>query len=117
MASLTRLVGVDPANGPGPDRARAFGVSGLASTVSRALGGGGLLERRWQQLGTATLLARLAAGSRRGPIVDGVLFTLVADRSLAPSSKLAATCWMAGRVNIPGIEATSDDACSRAMDW
>jgi hypothetical protein len=117
IASLTRLLGVEPATGPGPERARVVGVPGLAFTDSRPLGGAWLLERLWQQLGIDTLLARLAAGTRRDPIVERVVFTLVANRALAPSSKLAATGWLADRVHIPGIEATSDDACYRAMDW
>ena len=117
IASLTRLLGVVPATGPGPEQARVIGVPGLAFTDSRPLGGAWLLDRLWQQLGIDTLLARLAAGTRRDPIVERVLFTLVANRALAPSSKLAATGWLADRVHIPGIEATSDDACYRAMDW
>jgi hypothetical protein len=117
IASLTRLLGVEPATGPGPERARVVGVPGLAFTDSRPLGGAWLLERLWQQLGIDTLLARLAAGTRRDPIVERVVFTLVANRALAPCSKLAATGWLADRVHIPGIEATSDDACYRAMDW
>ena len=117
IASLTRLLGVEPATGPGPERARVVGVRGLAFTDSRPLGGAWLLDGLWQQLGIDTLLRRLAAGTRRDPIVERVLFTLVANRALAPSSKLAATGWLAERVHIPGIEATSDDACYRAMDW
>jgi hypothetical protein len=117
IASLTRLLGVEPATGPGPERARVVGVPGLAFTDSRPLGGAWLLDGLWQQLGIDTLLRRLAAGTRRDPIVERVLFTLVANRALAPSSKLAATGWLAERVHILGIEATSDDACYRAMDW
>ena len=117
IASLTRLLGVEPAIGPGPERARVVGVPGLAFTDSRPLGGAWLFDGLWQQLGIDTLLRRLAAGTRRDPIVERVLFTLVANRALAPSSKLAATGWLAERVHIPGIEATSDDACYRAMDW
>src|SRR5689334_11393334 len=117
IASLTRLLGVEPATGLGPERARVVGVPGLAFTDSRPVGGAWLLDRLWQQLGIDTLLARLAAGTRRDPIVERVLFTLVANRALAPSSKLAATGWLADRVHIQGIEATSDDACYRAMDW
>jgi hypothetical protein len=49
--------------------------------------------------------------------VERVLFTLVANRALSPSSKLAATGWLAEDVHVPGIEATTDDACYRAMDW
>src|SRR6187455_3714565 len=50
-------------------------------------------------------------------MVGRVVFALVANRALAPSSKLAATSWVAHDVHIPGLEAVSDDACYRAMDW
>src|SRR3954471_16589959 len=116
IGALTRLVGTEPAVS-GPDRARVVGVPGLEFSESRPLGGAWLLHGLWHQLGIDTLLRRLAAGTRRDPIVERVLFTLVANQALAPSSKLAATGWLAERVHIPGIEATSDDACYRAMDW
>jgi hypothetical protein len=116
ITALTRLLGTEPA-ASGPDRARAVGVPGLAFTDSRPLGGAWLLDGLWHQLGIDTLLRRLAAGTRRDPIVERVLFTLVANRALAPSSKLAATGWLADDVHVTGIEATSDDACYRAMDW
>ncbi len=45
--------------------------------------------------------------------MERVLLILVANRALAPSSKLAATTWLADDVHITGIEATSDDACYR----
>ena len=46
-----------------------------------------------------------------------MLFALVANRALAPSSKLSAARWASGDVLITGLPATSDDACYRAMDW
>jgi len=46
-----------------------------------------------------------------------VLFALVANRALAPSSRLAASRWASEDVLITGLPATSDDACYRAMDW
>lgn len=116
IAALTRVVGVEPASS-GPDRARAVGVPGLEFVESRPLGGAWLLDGLWQRLGIDALLRRLAAGTRRDPIVERVLFTLVANRALAPSSKLAATSWVAHDVHIPGLEQVSDDACYRAMDW
>jgi len=116
ITALTRVVGVEvvPA---GPDRARVVGVAGLEFVESRPLGGAWLLDRLWHQLGIDTLLRRLAAGTRRDPVVERVLFALVANRALAPSSKLAATSWVAHDVHVPGLEAVSDDACYRAMDW
>ncbi|MEU4377859.1 IS1634 family transposase [Pseudonocardia alni] len=122
--ALTRVVGVEPA-AVGPDRARAVGVPGLEFIESRPLGGVWLLDGLWHRLGIDTLLRRLAAGtsgrsggrSRRDPVVERVLFALVANRALAPSSKLAATGWVAHDVHVPGLDTVSDDACYRAMDW
>jgi hypothetical protein len=54
-------------------------------------------------------------------VVERVLFALVANRALAPSSKLAATSWVGNDVHLPGLTGgdyrVSDDACYRAMDW
>ena len=90
ITALTRLLGTEPATS-GPDRARAVGVPGLESMQSRPPGGAWLLDGLWHRLGIDALLRRLAAGTRRDPIVERVLFALVANRALAPSSKLAAT--------------------------
>lgn len=118
IGALTRVVGVEAsAAGGGPDRARAVGVPGLDFVESRPLGGAWLLDRLWHRLGIDTLLRGLAAGTRRDPVVERVLFALVANRALAPSSKLAATSWVAHDVHVPGLERVSDDACYRAMDW
>src|SRR4051794_21146310 len=116
IGALTRVVGVEPAP-VGPDRARAVGVPGLEFVESRPLGGAWLLDGLWHRLGVGTLLRHLATGTRRDPVVERVLFALVANRALAPSSKLAATSWVAHDVHVPGLDQVSDDACYRAMDW
>jgi hypothetical protein len=90
--------GVDPGPGhepasKGPDRARAVGLPGLEFAESRPLGGAWLLDGLWRQLRIDALLRRLV-GSLRDPVVERVLFALVANRALAPSSKLAATSWV-----------------------
>ena len=79
------------------------GVPGLEFVESRPLGGAWLLDGLWHRLGIDTLLRRLAAGTRRDPVVERVLFALVANRALAPSSKLAATSWVAHDVHLPGL--------------
>jgi len=62
-------------------------------------------------------MMRLLAGRRRDERAERVLFALVANRALAPSSKLAAARWINEDVLIDGLPATSDDTCYRAMDW
>ena len=62
-------------------------------------------------------MKRLLAGTRRPESTERVLFALVANRALAPSSKLAAASWVSHDVHVPGLPEVSEDACYRAMDW
>ena len=59
---------------------------------------------------------RRAAPPTADERTERILFALVANRALAPSSKLAATGWIASDVHIAGLHEVSDDACYRAMD-
>ena len=61
-------------------------------------------------------MRRLLKGRRLDDTAEWVLFALVANRALAPSSKLAAAPLVSGDVLIQGLPATTDDACYRAMD-
>src|SRR6266436_6471258 len=79
------------------------------------------LVASWRRLGIDAILAGLPPGGRGrhrdNAAAERVLFGLVANRALAPSSKLAAAEWMSRDVYIDGLAETSDDACYRAMDW
>jgi Transposase DDE domain len=116
VASLSRLL--DPATalrtstGTGP-----AGPAGLAFTSSRPVGGTLVLDALWRRLGIDTVMTRLLTGRKRDPRTERVLFALVANRALAPGSKLAAAGWVNRRAYIDGLAETSDDACYRAMDW
>jgi len=113
VVSLTRLL--DPASAlTGTTTA---GSEGLAFTSSRPVGGTLVLDALWHRLGIDTVMARLLAGRKRDPRTERVLFALVANRALAPGSKLAAADWVTRRAHIDGLAETSDDACYRAMDW
>jgi hypothetical protein len=110
VASVTRFLE--------PDRALAATAGeGLAFIESRPLGGVWVLDGLWRRLGIDQTMRRLLKGRRLGTSAERVLFALVANRVLAPSSKLAAAGWVNDDVAIPGLERTSDDACYRAMDW
>ncbi len=91
--------------------------AGLAFVESRPLGGAYVLDGLWHRLGIDKVMANLLTGRRRDQRAERVLFGLVANRALAPSSKLAAATWITHDVHIDGLPATSDDACYRAMDW
>jgi hypothetical protein len=90
---------------------------GLSFVESRPLGGTWALDGLWHRLGIDTTTRRLLQGRRLDPLAERVLFALVANRALAPSSKLAAARWVSEDVAIDGLAATTDDACYRAMDW
>ena len=86
-------------------------------TESRPLGGTWALDALRARLGTGPAMRRLLQGRRLDDTVGRVLFGLVANRALAPSSELAAARWMNEDVLVSGLPAVTDDACYRAMDW
>jgi Transposase DDE domain len=109
VASVTRFLD--------PGAALAAAADGLEFTQSRPLGGTWALDALWSQLGIGPTMRRLLKGRRLDDCAERVLFGLVANRALAPSSKLAAARWISEDVLITGLPATTDDACYRAMDW
>ena len=120
IGSLSRLLGDTPGSSDASADAGevAQGLSGLEFTESRPLGGAWVLDALWSRLGIASTMRSLLAGTRRdAAVTERVLFALVANRALAPSSKLAAAGWVTRDVHIPGLAEISDDACYRAMDW
>ena len=101
-----------------PDAAlTASAGEGFEFLEARPLGGTWVLDGLWQRLGIDALMRRLLKGRRRDAAAERVLFALVANRALAPSSKLAAARWVTEDVHIAGLAETSDDACYRALDW
>jgi Transposase DDE domain len=100
-----------------PGKARAIAAEGLEFAESRPLGGTHVLDALWERLGIGPAMRGLLTGRRLDPGAERVLFALVANRALAPSSKLAAARWASEDVLIPGLPQTTDDACYRAMDW
>jgi hypothetical protein len=110
VASVTRFLDPD-------QTLAATAGEGLAFVESRPLGGTWVLDGLWHRLGIDQTMRRLLTGRRLDPLAERVLFGLVCNRALAPSSKLAAAGWVNDDVAIPGLAATSDDACYRAMDW
>jgi len=120
IASLSRLLGDTPVlDGTSDDDSGGGegGLPGLAFTESRPLGGAYVLDALWTRLGVAKTMRTLLGTTRRDVVTERVLFALVANRALAPSSKLAAAGWVTHDVDIPGLPEVSDDACYRAMDW
>jgi hypothetical protein len=110
VASLTRLLGAEQA-------AAAAAPDGMTFTDARPVGGTYVLDGLWRRLGIDTAIRTALGGRRADPgRVERILFALVANRALHPSSKLAATDWIANDVRIEGLSDVVDEACYRAMD-
>src|SRR6266508_2181930 len=110
VAALTRLL--DPSAA-----AALTGPADMTFTESRPMGGAYALDGLWQRLGIGAAIRAALTGRRvQAGGVERILFALVANRALKPSSKLAATDWIAHDVHIDGLGEAGDDACYRAMD-
>jgi hypothetical protein len=109
VEALSRLL--DPT-----DALAAAAPAGLSFVESRPLGGAWLLDGLWRQLGIDKIMRGMVGAGRREVDVERVLFALVANRALKPSSKLAASEWVCHDVHLPGLPTVGDDACYRAMD-
>jgi hypothetical protein len=120
-AALARLVG-SLSRVLEPEQALiATAPAELEFVRSVPLGGAWALDGLWRQVGIDTAIERLLAARRLDVRAERLLFAMVANRALAPFSKLACCEWLAADVAIPGLEgdAVGEDPqpLYRAMDW
>ncbi len=115
LDGLKRLAG-SIARYAGADGALEGVGEGFVVSDSRPLGGVWLLDGLWRALGVARALQSVAGPRRFTTDVERVLFALVANRCLEPSSKLAAAEWATQDAHIPGLQHMDDDQAYRAMD-
>jgi transposase len=115
VASINRYLGeADDVADSGDERVEI----GDALTVvdSRPMGVAWLLDALWSQLGVDTALADVLGRRKFTTDVERVLFALVANRAIDPSSKLAAAEWASNDVAITGLGSMDEDQAYRAMD-
>lgn len=114
VTSLSRLLE------PG-DALASTAAGDLEFVSSVPFGGAYVLDHLWRRLRIDKIVGRVGQpkrGRRRDmSVTERVLFGLVANRALAPSSKLAAAEWLSHDVHVDGMDSVDDDACYRAMDW
>jgi Transposase DDE domain len=91
----------------------------LAFIGSRPYGGAFLLDALWRRLGIDKALTQAATGRKLSPAVERLIFTLVANRALDPSSKRHALEWAAQDVALPdaGDLGADPQVFYRAMDF
>lgn len=100
-----------------PDQALAAGApEDLRFVSSRSYGSPYLLDQMWRRLGIDLAITGALKARRYPKSIERTLFALVANRCIAPTSKLAACAWAAERAALPGVEGFTDDDAYRAMD-
>src|SRR6266511_1639994 len=117
-ASIRRHFGDGDGGGlsDGAEAGLASGAVPMEVTDARPLGTAWLLEGLWARLEIGTSIRRIADGRRFTTAVERVLFALVANRAIAPMSKLGAAECASEDVVIPGLGGMDDDQAYRAMD-
>jgi len=70
---------------------------------SKQVGGAWLLDGLWERLGVKKVLRDLLAGRGYTTPVERLVFAMVANRALAPSSKLGMEHWVASEALIDGL--------------
>ena len=84
---------------------------------SRELGGTWLLDGLWQRLGIRKVLETLLREREFATPIELLIFAMVANRALAPCSKLGLEHWVANKVHISGLDEVEVHQLYRAMDF
>ena len=84
---------------------------------SRQLGGTWLLDGMWDRLGIRKTLEKLLAKRNYSMPVERMLFAMVANRALNPSSKLYMEHWVKEEAFIPELREVDAHNLYRAMDF
>jgi len=103
--ALEIVAGMEGASGP------------LAVEWSRGLGGPWILDQLWQKLGIQSVLERLLKTRHYQVPVERAVFSMVANRALAPASKLKVEEWVHEDVVIDDLPEVAVQQLYRAMDF
>jgi hypothetical protein len=115
--SVTRfLEPADRASVEGAGHARADG-HGLKLRKCLSYGGTYVLDALWHRLGLPETFRQLLRERQYEVDVERLIFALVANRALAPQSKLALEGWVGRKAHIEGLEGVAVHNLYRAMDF
>ena len=92
-------------------------IGSVSIKTDKALGGVWVLEQLWEKLGIRAALERLLADRQSSTPVERAIFAMVANRALAPMSKLAIEDWVENDVAITGLPEVQVHQLYRAMDF
>jgi Transposase DDE domain len=94
----------------------AAGAAPLEVVDARTVGSIWLLDQLWHRLEVGAAVRAATDARRFTTNMERVLFALVANRAVAPMSKLSAAEWACEDAAIPGLPAMDEDQAYRAMD-
>ncbi|MGH3947590.1 MAG: IS1634 family transposase [Pseudonocardiaceae bacterium] len=92
------------------------GAGPLEVVEARTAGSIWLLDQLWQRLQVGAAVREATDARRFTTNMERVLFALVANRAVAPMSKLSAAEWVREDAAIPGLCTMDEDQAYRAMD-
>ena len=115
-ASINKHFGDGQPLSDAADAGLGIGAAPMQVLESRPVGAVWLLDALWRRLEIADAIGRAADRRRFTTNMERVLFALVANRAVAPMSKLSAAEWVNEDVAIAGLATTDDDQAYRAMD-
>ena len=98
-------------------QARTSGAEPLEFVRSRAAGGAYLLRAIWDRINIGQCLAKALDTRNFTAPIENALFAMVANRALAPSSKLAIEQWATHEVYMGSDEQLQVQHLYRAMDF
>ncbi|GAB6172667.1 IS1634 family transposase [Paradesulfitobacterium aromaticivorans] len=84
---------------------------------SRPMGGAYFLNGLWHRIGIDQVLKKRLKDREFRTEIERVIFAMVANRALSPSSKLKLEEWIPKKVIIPGLQQLDVQHCYRAMDF
>jgi transposase len=115
-ASINKHFGDGDGLPDGAEAGLAAGAAPLEVTDARPIGATWLLDGLWHRLEVGAAVRSATDGRRFTTNMERVLFALVANRAVAPMSKLSAAEWVGEDAAIPGLSAMDEDQAYRAMD-
>jgi len=115
-ASISRHFGEDGEDAGAVETGQAVGTAPIEVIAARPIGASWLLEGLWRRLDIPAAITEVTGKRRFTTDVERVVFALVANRAIAPMSKLSAAEWASTDVVVPGLAAMDEDQAYRAMD-
>jgi hypothetical protein len=115
-ASINRHFGDGDGMTDAAEAGLAAGAAPMEVIDARPVGSTWLLDGLWRQLEIGAAVRAATDARRFTTNMERVLFALVANRAVAPMSKLSAAEWVREDAAIPGLSTMDEDQAYRAMD-